>query len=82
MQLVSQENDSDRLPKIILDWKDLTDSFKLRNNLVHGINSCSYSFATPKVKSLLNASKSIRRFCAERNIDLDAKLKVKKQKKV
>ncbi|MBK7886944.1 MAG: hypothetical protein IPJ86_06440 [Bacteroidetes bacterium] len=69
-----------KLPTIVKEWNAVIKAFELRNQLVHGKTSCSIRFATPRVKSLIDAARLIRIFCENQSINLDSKLTSKKSR--
>jgi hypothetical protein len=71
-----------RLPEVITDWQNLRRAFKLRHKLVHGVTSCSHDHAKQRAEWAIQSSVDIREICKKHNIDLDARLPVRKRKKV
>lgn len=68
-----------RLPDLIRDWEGLLRAFRLRHLLVHGVRSSTRDYAAPRVHWAIDAARDVRRFCAGRGVDLDARLPVRRQ---
>ena len=70
-----------RLPQIVLRWQAVNKAFSLRSRLVHGMGSCSTSFAAPHVEVLIEAAELIQEYANSRDVDLYAPLKTRKRAK-
>ena len=75
-------NHQKTLPDVIGDWEGLLKAFKLRHLLVHGVQSCGPDYAAERAEWAILAAKDIRIFCAGKNVDIDARLPVRRQKKM
>jgi hypothetical protein len=70
-----------RLPEVVTGWENLRRAFKLRNNLVHGVTSCSSDYAKERAVWALDAAIEVRRFCLVHNVNLDCRLPVRRKKR-
>lgn len=68
-----------RLPDLIRDWEGLLRAFRLRNVLVHGVRSSTREYAAPCVRWAIDAARDVRHFCADRGVDLHARLPVRRR---
>lgn len=69
------------LPSIIADWGFLKDqAFPLRHRLVHGVKATTgVQYARDRRDCLLNASGAVTAFASTKNVDLYARLPVRKK---
>ena len=70
-----------KLTEVVNNWEQFKRDFDLRHKLVHGIESCSKKFASPKVESILTAADDILNFCKGKGISLEKRLPVKRKRK-
>jgi hypothetical protein len=66
-------------PKIVRNWGEVKQAFKLRNALVHGAVGCSARFAKPRVNALLKAAATMQGYADSRDHDLYSKLKTRRR---
>lgn len=71
-----------RLPEIVVNWDGLRRAFDLRHRLVHGITSCGREYAEERVYWAVAAATNIREVCIAHGINLDARLPIRKRRKV
>ncbi len=67
-----------RLPEVVKNWEGLGRAFRLRHRLVHGVTSCGIDYATERVHWAIDATNDVRMVCTENNINLDARLPVRR----
>jgi hypothetical protein len=67
------------LPQAVKDWQGLVRAFKLRHRLVHGTASCGFDYAKERVDWAINAAVDVRSICADREINLDLRLPVRRR---
>ncbi len=70
-----------RLTQIINNPKYLQEeAWDLRNKLVHGAASCSASYAEKRFSAFMSAAKTVEEFVSKRGLDINARLKTRKEK--
>ncbi|MGI0489038.1 hypothetical protein ACN4EK_26815 [Pantanalinema rosaneae CENA516] len=67
-----------RLPEVVRNWDGLGRSFRLRHRLVHGATSCQAEYAIERVHWAIEAANDVRDICSKNNINLDARLPVRR----
>ena len=72
-------NVSQRLSDVVKDWDGLLKAFRLRHRLVHGVSSCGLAYATERVNWAIDACQNIRELCIAYEVDLDARLPVRRR---
>ena len=67
------------LPKIITDWKAVTDAFSARNRLIHGRDRYTRNMARPHMENLLKSAAEVREYCSRCGANFGARLPVRKK---
>jgi hypothetical protein len=70
-----------RMNDVIPEWQKLKAAIKMRNILVHGVESISWDRATENSLIVLHASKSLIQFCKENKVDVFQRLPVRRRLK-
>lgn len=68
------------LTEVVTNWQKFKEGFEFRHKLVHGVESCSKKFASPKVEAILTAVAGIRDFCNKKGVSLESRLPVRRKK--
>lgn len=68
-----------RLNHIVSNWDGLVRAFKLRHRLVHGAATCQQFYAEQRVSWALEAARNVRAFVADRGVDVDRRLPIRRQ---
>lgn len=75
-------NTQKRLPEVVKNWEGLRRSFRLRHRLVHGASSCGHEYAQVRASWALAAAADVREFCRVHDVDLDARLPVRRKRSI
>lgn len=75
---LNSHREVERLPEVIQKWENLGRAFRLRHRLVHGATSCSNDYAAERVHWALDATHDVRAVCVGNDINLDARLPVRR----
>ena len=65
---------------VVVNWEGLLKAFKLRHILVHGVQTCGPEYATERAEWAIAAAKNVREFCLHKEVNLDKRLPVRRQK--
>lgn len=68
-----------RLTEVIQNWEGLERAFRLRHRLVHGVSSCDDDYASDRANWAISAAIDLRTFCEQHNVDIDARLPVRRR---
>ena len=75
---LNEQRQVDRLSEVVKNWECLGRAFRLRHRLVHGVASCGTDYARERVHWALDATRDVRTVCIENDINLDARLPVRR----
>jgi hypothetical protein len=75
---VSGNVDGLRLPEVIENWEKLDKAFRLRHRLVHGASSCGPVYARERAIWAIESANYVKTICEKHNVDLDARLRVRR----
>ncbi|MGC1305797.1 MAG: hypothetical protein WA885_01110 [Phormidesmis sp.] len=75
---LNDQREIERLSEVVKNWEGLGRAFRLRHRLVHGVTSCGTDYARERVYWALDATYDVRTVCAGNDINLDARLPVRR----
>jgi hypothetical protein len=75
---LNEQRKVERLSEVVKNWEGLGRAFRLRHRLVHGVASCGTDYARERVYWALDATHDVRTVCTGSNINLDARLPVRR----
>lgn len=75
---LNEQREVKRLSDVVKNWEGLGRAFRLRHRLVHGATSCSTDYARERVYWALDAMNDVRTVCAGNDINLDARLPIRR----
>ena len=78
---LNEQRQVERLSEVVKNWECLGRAFRLRHRLVHGVTSCSTDYARERVYWALDATNDVRAVCVQNDINLDARLSVRRRNK-
>ena len=78
---LNERRQVDRLSEVVKNWEFLGRAFRLRHRLVHGVTSCGTDYATERVYWALDATNDVRAVCIQNDVNLDARLLVRRRNK-
>lgn len=71
-------NTGKRIHEAIPEWQKLTNAIKMRNKLVHGVESFTWDRSTENAITVLHASQSLIQFCQDNKVDVFQRLPVRR----
>lgn len=77
---IADKTNQPTLPVVVVNWEGLLKAFKLRHILVHGVQTCGPEYATERAEWAIAAAKNVREFCLQKEVNLDERLPVRRQK--